>query len=577
MSTRSSYSEAVLLAMALPWIVACTPDPATESDSVVPPVAPGPDVVASHSHGEIVLRQVEERLAGQSGTGDLESEEIIERYRRAAEAEVVEHHIDHLIGDPVEALIEKGDYPRIHRAAVLEAFLQERSVDLKETSEAEAKAYYEAHEGLFYRPPRRLAWHIFRRTRDSMKTDAARELLLDVRSRALAGVPFDELAREVSDSETRKSGGRLGWIHRGQLSKRLEEALFALAPGEISEPISVKGGSVIFRVSESVEEKTFPFIDVRSQILTLLEEEKRRRLIAEAVEGLEPPPGSIILEPAELADVLEGNEPEAVVLEVGDSRWTASNFKKMLADLSAGSPGWRKVQPTEAYRSRLHDQLLYIELVGSGWVEDPLRAAGIQRRLLSEGRPLLIDGWLRERMLGLVDTAVAEQEAFYLENRYLYQSPLRLKLKTLSVPAEANAREVMVHLEETREKLMAGTLSFEVAAQQIGADQEDLGWLDFQQLTGLVPKVRTYLLDLESSGYTIPFRQGNRLNLVWIQERENPQQLTFDEAKSRVREDFFARSQQRLYQEVAGVILAEQDYRFFEQTVRRALHLPPNP
>lgn len=53
---------------------------------------------------------------------------------------------------------------------------------------------------------------------------------------------FVELAREHSDSNTAQQGGDLGTLERGSLEAELEDAAFALAPGQLSEVIETMQG-----------------------------------------------------------------------------------------------------------------------------------------------------------------------------------------------------------------------------------------------------------------------------------------------------------------------------------------------
>ncbi len=82
------------------------------------------------------------------------------------------------------------------------------------------------------------------------------------------------------------------------------------------------------------------------------------------------------------------------------------------------------------------------------------------------------------------------------------------------------------------------------------------------------------MLDLDGTGFTVPFYHGGRLHLTWVEDREEPRPLTFEQSESRVRQDYFDRFQQPLYRELVAEILAEEEFQFFEETVRRALSLP---
>jgi len=63
----------------------------------------------------------------------------------------------------------------------------------------------------------------------------------EIRSRLASGAKFPELARRYSRSPTAAVGGDMGEVQSGQLPPELDEALAALKPGQISEPIYADG------------------------------------------------------------------------------------------------------------------------------------------------------------------------------------------------------------------------------------------------------------------------------------------------------------------------------------------------
>ncbi|MBS2033443.1 peptidylprolyl isomerase [bacterium] len=66
------------------------------------------------------------------------------------------------------------------------------------------------------------------------------------------GADFSALAKKYSlDSRSKAQGGLLGEVHRGELEPELAEALFALQPGQVSQPVESADGIHIFRVVSS--------------------------------------------------------------------------------------------------------------------------------------------------------------------------------------------------------------------------------------------------------------------------------------------------------------------------------------
>lgn len=67
---------------------------------------------------------------------------------------------------------------------------------------------------------------------------------------AQPGADFAAIAREWSEGPEAEDGGEVGWLTKDQLDEEIREAVFALAPGQISETIEFQGGHNIVKMEE---------------------------------------------------------------------------------------------------------------------------------------------------------------------------------------------------------------------------------------------------------------------------------------------------------------------------------------
>jgi peptidyl-prolyl cis-trans isomerase SurA len=74
--------------------------------------------------------------------------------------------------------------------------------------------------------------------------------LVELRSRALAGESFEELAKAHSQGPSARNGGNLGWAGRGMMAPGFEAVAMKLNPGEISEPFETDFGIHIVKLLE---------------------------------------------------------------------------------------------------------------------------------------------------------------------------------------------------------------------------------------------------------------------------------------------------------------------------------------
>lgn len=83
------------------------------------------------------------------------------------------------------------------------------------------------------------------------QADSLHDIAESLRERVLNGEDFDELAKTYSDDPSSASrGGRLDWFERGRLVPEVEEVVFGMQPGEISEVIRSSFGYHVFKVTD---------------------------------------------------------------------------------------------------------------------------------------------------------------------------------------------------------------------------------------------------------------------------------------------------------------------------------------
>lgn len=80
------------------------------------------------------------------------------------------------------------------------------------------------------------------RTTSERSREEALARVDQARQRILAGEDPTQVVRELSDGPSAIRGGDLGWFQRGQMLPQVDEAAFALDPGQLSEPIESPAG-----------------------------------------------------------------------------------------------------------------------------------------------------------------------------------------------------------------------------------------------------------------------------------------------------------------------------------------------
>jgi peptidyl-prolyl cis-trans isomerase D len=151
------------------------------------------------------------------------------------------------------------------------------------------RSIYESEKATrFSTPEERRARHIL--INFGADKAAAKKRLEALAEKINKGTTFASFASSHSEDPGSKSkGGDLGWIKRGQMLEKFEQALFSLSPGEISEPVETEFGWHLIKLEELRAARTEPFEDpaVQADLLKIYRRRDSERRFQELSEKLE--------------------------------------------------------------------------------------------------------------------------------------------------------------------------------------------------------------------------------------------------------------------------------------------------
>ena len=121
-----------------------------------------------------------------------------------------------------------------------------------EVTDEELAAYYEENAADYEHPEQvKLEYAHFPKVASAADSLELKKEIGRLRQEIEAGEDFAEVAAVVSDDEgSAAQGGDLGFFGRGRMVAPFEEAAFALAPGELSEPVQTRYGWHLIKVEE---------------------------------------------------------------------------------------------------------------------------------------------------------------------------------------------------------------------------------------------------------------------------------------------------------------------------------------
>ncbi|MFZ7104930.1 MAG: peptidylprolyl isomerase [Peptococcaceae bacterium] len=133
-------------------------------------------------------------------------------------------------------------------------------------TDEEMQAFFEENKELFNVAEQVKASHILVNTQE----EAA-----EIKDKLALGEDFARLAKEYSvDYTNNEQGGELGFIKRGEMVQEFEDATFALAAGEISDPVETEYGYHIIKVAEKVAAQEAVYDESKEEVKEKIFDEK---------------------------------------------------------------------------------------------------------------------------------------------------------------------------------------------------------------------------------------------------------------------------------------------------------------
>lgn len=273
----------------------------------------GSDVIARVNGSPILRRdfdlmvqvQFRQRGAGQRRHEDLQAvrdaalDNLIDGellYQKAAQAKItvsdaeVREAVAKLraqLGTPEEAsafLKESGMSDRDLEEQVRRSLTVKRYVDRDvappvEVTEAQARAWYDAHPDSMTRPESvRISQIVVQVSpqANAATRAAARQKIEEILKELQSGKDFAEMARLHSDGPEAKRGGDVGWVWAGGGAlPPVERAALALQPGQMSDIVESRRGFHIIKATERRPAGPIPFADARERINARILDDQR--------------------------------------------------------------------------------------------------------------------------------------------------------------------------------------------------------------------------------------------------------------------------------------------------------------
>ena len=178
---------------------------------------------------------------------------------------------------------------KIKRGIAAKKLIDGQVVNNVAVSEAENRAFYDAHPEYFRQAEQVKASHILiscdSKAEASVRDEAKRKIR-DIQKKLENGESFAELARQFSDCPSKKHGGDLGFFEREKMVKPFADAAFALQTGETSGIVETGFGFHLIKVTDRKAASTDEYESVKEKIGSHLKREKIQKAVGDHIENL---------------------------------------------------------------------------------------------------------------------------------------------------------------------------------------------------------------------------------------------------------------------------------------------------
>ncbi len=187
----------------------------------------------------------------------------------------------------------------LKKQVLVSEFIKREILEKVQVSDEEVEKEYTSNPTRYTDPEQVRVSHIMVSTREK-----AEEVLEELKS----GKPFEEVAKNKSESPDSVSGGEMGYVKRGEVDPEIEKVIFELAPGNFSDIIETSYGFHIFLVSEHLQPRLKELSEVKEEIVARLTPQKQQEEFDKLIETLKNKAEIAIIEENLPKETQEGNE-----------------------------------------------------------------------------------------------------------------------------------------------------------------------------------------------------------------------------------------------------------------------------
>ena len=161
---------------------------------------------------------------------------------------------------------------------LIQSLIEKEIIEKTSLNDDDIESYYEENKENYWKEEEIHAYDILIETKEQAE---------EVRQKLEEGTDFSILAQESSIASSAAQGGDIGFISKGTLTAEIEEQLFLLNPGDISDIIPTEKGFHIFKVIEKNPAHYLALEEVKEEIKYQLLPQKQQQAFDQYLKEIE--------------------------------------------------------------------------------------------------------------------------------------------------------------------------------------------------------------------------------------------------------------------------------------------------
>lgn len=381
---------------------------------------------------------------------------------------------------------------------ILSKYYIKKNIDTKsEPSEEDIKAYYTEHKDQYLIPEGVLIQEILVK-----KNEDAEDILRKLKK----GQSFETLVKLKSISPSWKNAGRI-WIYKGRTDPELEKVAFNLEKDKLSDIIKTEQGYEIIKVLDKSEKREITLEEAKRDIRYQLYWKKRKEIMDSYYKE-----AKVDRKPSE----------KGVLFKIGDEKFK----EEILTPILNKAPEKEKEKIKHQWINYLIDTEVFSrEAKKAGLEKDEV----IVKEINKKREEILSNLFQKKFLYEKTQVSDKEVEDYYKLHQEEFREPLRVRVKTIVVKTEEEAKDV---LQELKKGASFEALAKEKSIHESGPDGGELGWFVKGENNSELEKI-AFSLDKDSVSDII--KASDNYQIIKVVDRKGGDIKKLDEVKARLK------------------------------------------